>query len=442
MDHRRKHKYEENSHDKEIIYAEILQSKNSEAEAHALEAHVRAWLTEAGDVAVEGVVPAEALPPRLAVHLASVTLCASGAQAGKSVVAAADADIQCRTYRLSADGPDQEELSGEGEEPSPAATHWLLPAKEFHGLWEALVYDSDVKNELLRFVHTAMLFSDAGVDPTSISWNKLVLLHGPPGTGKTSLCKALAQKISIQLNDRYAYSQLVEINSHSLFSKWFSESGKLVQKLFSQLEELVEDRRCLVIVLVDEVESLARSRGSSSQEPGDAIRVVNALLTQLDQIRRHPNVLLLTTSNLSGSVDVAFLDRADIRYYIGLPSQAAVYQIYRSCLLELARTRVIAAFPEVELLTLRQLQITGMARNGATEAALLLWDIAGQSAGLSGRALRKLPFLAHALHVRGRRPSLPLFLEALAAAVAAHQARGEGSDGQGAGTAVKEEGKA
>jgi len=51
------------------------------------------------------------------------------------------------------------------------------------------------------------------------------------GTGKTSLCKALAQKMAIRLSDRYDYGQLVEINSHSLFSKWFSESGKLVQKM-------------------------------------------------------------------------------------------------------------------------------------------------------------------------------------------------------------------
>ena len=47
--------------------------------------------------------------------------------------------------------------------------------------------------------------------------------------------------------------QLIEINAHSLFSKWFSESGKLVMKLFDQIQELVEDPDTLVCVMIDEV---------------------------------------------------------------------------------------------------------------------------------------------------------------------------------------------
>lgn len=44
----------------------------------------------------------------------------------------------------------------------------------------------------------------------------------------------------------------MEINSHSLFSKWFSESGKLVQKLFSAVHEMVDDEDCFVVVMIGE----------------------------------------------------------------------------------------------------------------------------------------------------------------------------------------------
>jgi SpoVK/Ycf46/Vps4 family AAA+-type ATPase len=52
-------------------------------------------------------------------------------------------------------------------------------------------------------------------------------------------------------------------------------------------------------------------------EPSDAIRAVNALLTQLDQLRRFPNVMVLTTSNITEAIDVAFVDRADIKVRAG-----------------------------------------------------------------------------------------------------------------------------
>lgn len=44
--------------------------------------------------------------------------------------------------------------------------------------------------------------------------------------------------------------KLVEINSHSLFSKWFSESGKLVQGLFSKITNMIEDGSTFVVVMI------------------------------------------------------------------------------------------------------------------------------------------------------------------------------------------------
>lgn len=97
------------------------------------------------------------------------------------------------------------------------------------------------------------------IDSSIITWNKVVLLYGPPGTGKTSLCKSLAQKLSIQFSDRYESFYFIEINSHSLFSKWFSESGKLVVKMFDKIREYIEIPGAFICILMGKVYCLIYS---------------------------------------------------------------------------------------------------------------------------------------------------------------------------------------
>jgi SpoVK/Ycf46/Vps4 family AAA+-type ATPase len=163
------------------------------------------------------------------------------------------------------------------------------------------------------------------------------------------LCKALAQKLSIRLLELrpapFTRFRFMEVNAHALFSKWFSESGKLVQKLFEGIKEQLDDDRSLFyFVMIDEVESLASSRAHGGNDPQDAVRVSwsaaqatiatrrmqhsqplcrllllsclsclpqagNAVLTQLDRLKRYPNVLVLCTSNLTEMIDEAFTDR-------------------------------------------------------------------------------------------------------------------------------------
>lgn len=51
----------------------------------------------------------------------------------------------------------------------------------------------------------------------------------------------------------------------------------------------------------------------NGNEPSDAIRVVNCLLTQIDKLKKRGNVLVIATSNITEAIDVAFIDRADIK---------------------------------------------------------------------------------------------------------------------------------
>eukprot|EP00112_Aurelia_sp_Birch-Aquarium-sp1_P010510 Seg2240.6 transcript_id=Seg2240.6/GoldUCD/mRNA.D3Y31 product="Pachytene checkpoint protein 2" protein_id=Seg2240.6/GoldUCD/D3Y31 len=323
-------------------------------------------------------------------------------------------ELKIHVFKLYEEGPANEEIE---DDDISAASHWVLPAEELHGLWDSLIYDSNVKFNLLNYAYTTLLFSDRGINSNIISWNRVILLHGPPGTGKTSLCQALAQKLTMRLSDRFSHGQLIEINSHSLFSKWFSESGKLVMKMFARIQELIDDRNALVFVLIDEIESLTAARASAMKgsEPSDAIRVVNALLTQLDQIKRNPNVIILTTSNITGAIDLAFVDRADIKQYIGPPSVNAIYTIFHSCIRELTERKIVN--PAEQILTIRSLELMRFVDNAATHASLCLREISKKCYGLSGRTLRKLPFLAHALFIQSPTVSLSQFLEALSHAV-------------------------
>lgn len=266
-----------------------------------------------------------------------------------------------------------------------------LPHISTHKIWPSLILPYPTKEHLLSYAKTSLLFAQKKVDQNLIVFNRIILLHGAPGTGKTSLCKALAHKLSIRMSmsnmmngddddgkgqrQHHHYASypngtlLITLQSHSLFSKYFSESGKLVGNVLNKIRDLVIDEQdqTLICVLVDEVESLASCResntssGSSSSSgavESDAIRAVNALLTGLDQLQQYPNVLVLTTTNLlnkgkkskragaigsgtTGAVDSAFIDRVDMKIHVGLPILQARYEILRSCIEELVRVGIV-----------------------------------------------------------------------------------------------------
>jgi hypothetical protein len=298
----------------------------------------------------------------------------------------------------------EEEVSTEELEPTGGDDEWTagcdslpLPHKSIDGLWESLIFEPSIKRNLLEYAQSALLFSDMAVSSHIVNWNRILLLYGPPGTGKTSLCRALAHKLAIRMGHRFSGgATLLEIHSHSLFSKWFSTSGKLVSTLFQLVREMVQDDpSTLVCVLIDEVESLASARGNSSGDPSDAMRAVNSLLTSLDRLRTFSNVIVLATTNLTGSVDAAFVDRVDLKIHIGMPILEARYEILRSCLNELVRVGIVTSnngcctpFPYFK-------------EAHHQDFTSKLMSCAEQAEGLSGRSLRRLPLQAHAQFMHG-----------------------------------------
>lgn len=268
----------------------------------------------------------------------------------------------------------------------PAATYppgivgvHALPADHHEGPWESILTPPGLKDRLLG---TALLILRHGraLGQLNGAPHGLVLLSGPPGTGKTTLCHGLAQKVALALAPRGA-TTFVEIDPHAFPSDMLGEGPRAVLRLFSDTLPELAARRPHTIVLVDEIEALAVRRSTASFEtnPVDVHRATDALLSGLDQLRTTcPQVLVLGTTNFAAAVDEAFLDRADLVLRLGLPDRDTIAEILRQTLAESA-----AVFPG----------LAGLADDGD-----LVADLAGRLDGLDGRRVRKLVLSAMGSH--------------------------------------------
>ncbi|TNJ29195.1 Transitional endoplasmic reticulum ATPase [Giardia muris] len=286
-----------------------------------------------------------------------------------------------------------------------------LPHASFLTLWDSLVFPPGKKKSLRNLVRASRRLAKAGVDPNLILTHKMLLLHSVPGCGKTSVAMALAQELSVDMSPDVEQggedvvrntAVLITVNAHALFSKWFSESGKIVTKMFSSISEEASDGKD-VYLLIDEVESLAgsRERAMGAGEPSDMVRATNAMLTQLDLIKRHPNTYIICTTNTFGALDEAFIDRCDAVIGLDPPGEEARRLILMSSITELLCKRVLCRAgcdtPVHEPCTCDACNVNAIVR---------------ASAGKSGRQLRKLPYVALS-RCMSAAPTLPSFLEAM-----------------------------
>ncbi|MFP5336769.1 MAG: AAA family ATPase [Actinomycetes bacterium] len=259
-----------------------------------------------------------------------------------------------------------------------------LPADHHEGPWDSIVTPAGLKERLLGTA-TLVLRHGRALAQLDGAPHGLILLSGPPGTGKTTLCQGLAQKVALALAPRGA-TTFVEIDPHAFPSDMLGEGPRAVLRLFSDTLPEIAARRPHTVVLVDEIEALAVRRSTASFEtnPVDVHRATDALLTGLDMLRRTcPQVLVLGTTNFAAAVDEAFLDRADLTLRLGLPDEPTIAEILRHTIAQSAMV-----FPGLDRLA------------GDHE---LVSDLAKRSVGLDGRRVRKL-----VLRAMGSRPELGL----------------------------------
>ena len=121
---------------------------------------------------------------------------------------------------------------------------------------------------------------------------------------------------------------------------------------------------------------------SMREAPEDMSLLCFGYLRELEDVlekhalKEKKNAMVLTTSNVTDAIDVAFIDRADVKMYVGNPADAARGHILLSSINELKRVGIL---PPTKL---------EMAKDSN-----LFKDVVIATEGMSGRALRKLPFL-------------------------------------------------
>lgn len=266
--------------------------------------------------------------------------------------------------------------SSDNDLPKGIHRKYRLPDPDLGSLWDSIILEPALKDQLIGQAIINFTVRPK-VARSVLPLHGTILLVGEPGTGKTSLARGLAHKISELLKG--PHFTLLEVDPHAIGSAMMGRTQKAVSELFGQtIAEAAMSGP--TIVLLDEVETLAAARNRLSLEanPIDVHRATDAVLVQLDVLAEsHTNLLFVATSNFPKAVDEAFTSRCDLVLEIPPPDRKGCADILNACLSGLGQTfHSIAALP--------------------TQASL--GKVVDEMVGLDGRSIRKA--VASALTMR------------------------------------------
>src|SRR5215467_9242696 len=179
--------------------------------------------------------------------------------------------------------------------------------------WTAIGGLEEVKRELQEAVEWPLRYPDL-YTKLGHAMPKGLLMHGPSGTGKTLLAKAVATE---------SEANFISVRGPELLSKWVGESERGIREIFRRARQAAP-----CVVFFDEIDSIAPTRGMG----GDSMvteRVVSQLLTELDGIQALSGVVVIAATNRADMIDPALLrpGRFDKIVFVPMPDKAARQKI-------------------------------------------------------------------------------------------------------------------
>jgi transitional endoplasmic reticulum ATPase len=152
------------------------------------------------------------------------------------------------------------------------------------------------------------LFQRLGIEPP-----KGVLLHGPPGCGKTLLARAVANE---------SEANFYSINGPEIMSKFYGESEARLREIFQQAQQNAPS-----IIFIDELDAIAPKREEVTGEVER--RVVAQLLALMDGLSGRGNLIVIGATNRPSALDPALRrpGRFDREIEIGVPDKQGRYEI-------------------------------------------------------------------------------------------------------------------
>lgn len=152
------------------------------------------------------------------------------------------------------------------------------------------------------------LFQRLGIEPP-----KGVLLHGPPGCGKTLLARAVANE---------SEANFYSINGPEIMSKFYGESEARLREIFQQAQQNSPS-----IIFVDELDAIAPKREEVTGEVER--RVVAQLLALMDGLSGRGNVIVIGATNRPQALDPALRrpGRFDREIEIGVPDKQGRHEV-------------------------------------------------------------------------------------------------------------------